>query len=126
MDADGARRRRVGSLVAAAVLVGTAVAIVAFVALGDDRESVDHRFVIPAGTADRVASGEPVEILPARLELHVGDTVTLVNEDDAVQRTGFLTAEPHETVSYRFGQVGTFTSECTLHPSGNVEFVVRA
>jgi plastocyanin len=86
--------------------------------------SSDHRFVIPAGTAARVAAGDPVAILPERLEVRVGDTITLVNEDDSVQQTGFLSVGPHETLTYRFSRPGSYTSTCNLHPEGTLEIVV--
>jgi plastocyanin len=122
------RRRAVGWVVTVGLLgAAAAVAAVLVVVLGVGpvhRSSRDLRYVIPAGTAERIAAGQGVEILPAELRLHVGDTITLVNEDESVQQTGFLTVRPHETVSYRFAQAGSYATDCTLHPDGRVQIDV--
>lgn len=91
-----------------------------------DSESVDHRFVIPAGTADRIDAGEPVAVTPPVVHLHSGDTITLVNEDDVVQQTGFLSVRPGETITYRFSEPGRFSSECSFHPDGGLVIDVTA
>ena len=120
-----AHRGRLALAVAATALVAGAVLVVVLVAgRGEGPAPFEHRFVVPAGTAGRVDAGEVVEVLPARLELRSGDSVTIVNEDDVAQGTGFLMAPPHDSVTYEFNRPGTYTAACTLHPSGSMVVVV--
>lgn len=115
-----ARRPWLLPVVLLAALVTAGAAVVGGLALAQDPSGTDHRFVIPAGTAERARAGEQVEILPAVLDLEVGDSITLVNEDDVTQVTGFLTVRPGETVHYRFTRASTYSGACTLHPGGGI------
>ena len=38
-------------------------------------------YVVEPGTADRIASGERVRVMPAELRMHVGDTLVIRNRD---------------------------------------------
>jgi len=109
------------------LLAGAAAVLVVVLVLGSPHPtSSDHRFVVPAGTAERVARGEDVSIVPDRLFLRVGDTITLVNDDDVVQQAGFLAVGPHETLTYRFRRPGSYVSACTLHAGGSLQVVVSS
>ena len=120
--APGRRARRPWLLpvVLLAAVLTAAAGVVGGLALAQDPSGTDHRFVIPAGTAERVRAGEQVEIIPKVLELEVGDSITLVNDDDVTQVTGFLTVRPGETIHYRFTSASTYSGACTLHPDGGV------
>ena len=122
----GARRTRIGVAAGLVVVCGVALAVALVLWRGSDRTPVDHRFVIPAGTAARLEAGEEVEVLPARIELRSGDSVTLVNDDDVTQGSGFLVAPPHDSVTYEFNRAGTYVAACTLHPGGSLEIVVSS
>ena len=78
-------RGRIG-LLAAGVVVALAAAVLVVVVFvgGGHRESVTYRFVIPAGTGDRIAAGEEVELVPARLDVHVRQAVGV--RGDAISR----------------------------------------
>lgn len=78
--------------------------------------------VVPAGTA---ASGGDVSGLLApvpqerydggiRLLVEVGDTLTVVNEDDVEHTVGLLVVRPGERLTYRFSVAGDFVGVCTL------------
>ena len=91
--ATGRPRSSRGAVLGVAVAALAAVVVVLGGALWLTRDAggTEHRFVIPAGTAERIRAGEDVELIPAELDLDVGDSITLVNDDDVQHVTGFLT-----------------------------------
>lgn len=84
----------------------------------------DHRYVIDPGTGARIDAGEQVDILPATLEVHVGEVIEIVNLDDRGHLVGPFYAGAGETVRQRFASEGTFIGECTAHPSGMIEITI--
>ncbi len=49
----------------------------------DNDEKVDYDYVIPAGTQDRKLGGETVEIMPPTLDVEVGESIRIRNDDPA-------------------------------------------
>ena len=86
-------------------------------ALGDAAPA-DIRFVVPAGTHDRIAAGEEVDIVPRVLEAEVGDVIEVVNEDDRTAQVGVFVVGPGQTVRQRFTSPGTLEGICEVHPDG--------
>lgn len=86
----------------------------------------DHDYLIPAGTADRIAAGEQVEIVPAELVVQVGDSIRIVNEDDADHLVGLFFVGAGQTMTQRFRSEGTLQGECSVHPSGQFRIIVEA
>ena len=89
-------------------------------------EDAEYSYVIPAGTADRIRQGVSVEILPATLEVRVGESIRIVNEDDEGHFIGIFYVGPGETVTQRFASAGEFVGNCTVHPSGTLTLRVSA
>ncbi len=91
-----------------------------------DRESGSktYRFVVPEGTAERMARGEAQALFPRRFEARVGDTLEIVNQDDVSQTVGPYVVLPKETLRQTFTAPGQLIGECTLHPEGQVTIVV--
>jgi hypothetical protein len=108
-----------GILIAAVVLVGVVVVS------GGGHEQVTYRYVIPAGTGDRITAGEEVEIVPARLEVRVGDRLLLRNKDDVQHHMGPLQVDPNGLMSLTFSDEGTIRGLCTLNQEGTAAIVVR-
>lgn len=77
----------------------------------------DYDYYIPAGTAERMSSGEQVEILPAILDVRVGEVIRIVNDDDTGHSVGIFFVGAHETVTQRFTSKGEFIGSCSVHPS---------
>lgn len=92
-------------------------------AAADDADSFEHEYLIPAGTAERIAAGEPIEIVPRELEVRVGEAIRIVNDDDEGHVVGVFYVGPGETLSQRFTAPGVLSGECTVHSDG--EFTVR-
>lgn len=85
----------------------------------------DYEYVIPAGTGDRIAAGDPVAILPAELDVRVGERIRIVNEDDRGHFVGIFFVGAGETVTQQFATAGEFIGNCTVHPSGEIRLRVK-
>lgn len=129
------RKRAV--LAAAIVVVVVALGAVRFLQGDDDdaaapsietSETADPEFdyVIPAGTADRLAAGETVEILPAEIEAQVGDSIRIDNQDREAHVLGPWYVGPGEVLTQRFASEGELVGECRVHPSGQLRVIVEA
>ncbi len=84
----------------------------------------DHAFVIPAGAGEAFDRGEPLEILPADLDVRVGDVLEIVNVDDRGHLIGPVFVGAGETLRQRFASAGEFIGICTVHPSGEITVTV--
>lgn len=89
----------------------------------DDGE-VTYDFHIPAGTGERLAAGEPVEILPRELDVTVGEVIRIVNDDETGHLVGPWFVGAGETLRQRFASPGEFLGVCTVHPSGEIVVTV--
>lgn len=127
-EADGSRRSRaplyLGLVVAGLCLLG-GVAVGIFVLTGDDGGPSETVIQVPAGTSERLENGEDVELVPSNLELEVGDTLVIVNEDEALHQVGPYTVAPFQTLRQTFTVPGTIEGPCSLHPSGQVTLRIR-
>lgn len=83
-----------------------------------DATVFDHDFLIPEGTAERIADGEQIEIVPAELVVEVGDTLRIVNEDSSDHVVGVFFVAAGETLTQRFNSEAVLEGECSVHPSG--------
>ena len=104
-------------LVAGVGLVGLAVRSL----LGTEELRVE----VAAGTAERLAAGEAVELLPRNLEVQVGDRLEIVNHDTVTHEVGPYVVAPGQTLRQTFTTPGVLEGACTLHPSGAIRIVVR-
>lgn len=73
------------------------------------RRGVTHDFVIPSGTAKRVANKEETGIFPRRLDVHIGDRIRVRNDDTEIARLGIFDVGPGETMTMTFREVGVLT-----------------
>jgi len=85
----------------------------------DDATEFQHDYLIPAGTAERIAAGEEIEIVPAELVVEVGDALRIVNEDSADHIVGVFFVAAGETLTQRFNSTAVLEGECSVHPSGS-------
>lgn len=118
------RRRTWPALLAFAVpIVAALVAVVAlWGVVGDDGESAPVRpvgttytYVIPAGTAQKMANNQFVDdILPEFVNLKVGDSIVVDNQDSATHTFGPITVRANETTSTDFINPGIYFGLCTV------------
>lgn len=123
-----ARRRRFLWVAAGALLVLAACGADEggpLIERGDEAAAADYLYVIPEGTADDLAAGEPVEIIPGNLEVRVGELIRVVNNDDEGHFVGIFFVGAGETVTQRFASPGEFEGNCSVHPSGRLVLTVR-
>ena len=93
-------------------------------AAGD--EPADLKYVIPAGTGERLDAGERVELLPRQIDARVGELIRIENEDDRGHLLGPFFVGAGEVLSQRFSSPGTYEGQCSVHPSGELRVVVAA
>lgn len=96
------------------------------VADADDAGSYEHDYLIPPGTAGRIAAGDPVEIVPAELVVQVGDAIRIVNNDTEDHVVGVFFVAAGETLTQRFRTEGVLEGDCSVHPSGAFTLRVEA
>jgi len=89
-------------------------------------DAATYEFVIPAGAGEALDAGTPLEILPGELDVRVGETIRIVNEDDRGHTVGPFFVGANETLTQRFSSPGEFVGVCTVHPSGEIVLVVEA
>lgn len=129
-------RKQLAAVVLLAALVGGG-AIVLGRAVSDGAErgpgaitavasEADWSYMIPAGTGQRLDRGEQIEILPARIDAKVGETIRIENRDDRGYLLGPFYVGPGETLVQRFVTPGTFAGSCAVHPSGELVLDVEA
>lgn len=123
-EAAESRHRSVPLLIAAAIALVGVVVVVALL-VWPDREGQVLSYVVPAGTQSRIDAGEEVSLFPQRLEVRVGDRITIENRDDATHQVGPYVIGAGQRIEQHFGVPGTIEGFCTLHPSGQVSIVVR-
>lgn len=91
-----------------------------------DEQIATLDYVIPAGAGEALDAGTPLEILPAELEVDVGDTIRIENQDDRGHTVGPFFVGANETLTQRFSTSGEFEGVCTVHPSGQLVLIVNA
>lgn len=88
-------------------------------------EAPDYRYVIPLGTGDAIEAGQEVDVLPAELEVRVGETIEIINEDDQPHFIGPFTVFQGESLRQRFSEPGESLGTCSAHVLGSVRVVVN-
>lgn len=81
-------------------------------------------YVIPNGTRARIAAGDKIAVIPAKLTVKVGQTLILRNEDDDTHIAGPFFVGPGEDSTYTFSEPKVIEGDCTIHPSGHFEIDV--
>lgn len=109
-------------------LLATAVLALVLVptGCGDTDEAEVVEIVVPAGTADRLARGEDVAIMPAELQLSVGDVLRIRNDDDTDQSVGPWQVAAGTSFEMHFGQPGRYQGSCPLAEGDTYDIVVSA
>jgi hypothetical protein len=109
-------------------LIGMAVATLAWAGFAPvNVPTHDELFEIPKGTYARRASGDKVEILPARIRLTLGlnDVLLLRNLDDVPQVFGPTIMMPGQSFRLPFEKASRYDFACTAHASGQMTILVE-
>lgn len=83
-----------------------------------------HEIVVPLGTQAALGRGEDVSIMPARLEFHVGETLTIRNEDVVATTVGPYLVQAGEELEVHFGAPGRYEGSCPISEGDTYEIVV--
>ena len=118
VETERAPRRVLAGFAALAVLM--VVFTVGLARLVGQPAGEERVVVIPQGTAERIAAGERVELLPADLRFRLRDTLVVVNDDDTTHQVGPFTVAAGQRLEKRFSEAATLEGSCSLHPSGSI------
>ncbi|MFN0093259.1 MAG: hypothetical protein ACKVVT_00565 [Dehalococcoidia bacterium] len=83
----------------------------------------ETEIVVPAGTAARIAAGEPV-FLPSVYSIRSGGVLVVVNRDVVEHVVGPATIPPGATARIE-NQAGADALTCTIHPSGSIDLALQ-
>jgi plastocyanin len=116
------RPRRLGPVAILAVVAAVATGVVLLVTGGPEqqRETTIHTVTFPPGATfaidPSVFDGIPYRSVGSVvwLELEVGDTLVVRNEDAFNHQLWAINVRPGETVGHTFTEQGTFSGECTF------------
>lgn len=91
---------------------------------GSDPDPETHTFVVEAGTGDRLARGEQVDLMPTEVRMAVGDTLVIRNDDDRTYLVGPYIVRAGEELSQTYQSPQVLIGECSLASSGQIQIVV--
>lgn len=100
---------------------------IAFLMLKDssDHEPQRIELVIPRGTAERIAAGQPVPAIP-KMVFVVGDTLVVKNEDVVSHQLGPSWVPPGATVSLTMDRPNKHAYSCSFQPTRYLGLDVRS
>ncbi len=110
------------------ILTALAAAVLAVTVSCGGKSASEHRvveIVVPPGTQDRLDRGELVNVMPAKLEFRVGDTIRVRNDDDAVQYAGPYRIEAGQQFELTYGAAGRYGGYCNLSGGDAYEIVIK-
>ena len=90
-----------------------------------DRAPQTLQLVIPAGTAERVAQGEPAPGIPDKMTFIVGDVLEVKNEDVQPHELGPIWVPPGATGSLVLKEANRFSYSCSFAPDRYLGLDVR-
>jgi hypothetical protein len=98
------------------VWVGSEVAFY-FLKENTDRVPEQIELVIPVGTADKVAAGEPIPSIPDEMTFVLGDTLIVNNEDTVDHQLGPLWIPPRSKASLVLDAAERYAYSCSFQTS---------
>jgi hypothetical protein len=116
--------------VAAACLMALAL-----VACGEDRkgeirtnqlsgsEAATYEYVVPFGTGNRLDGGEVIELMPAELNVKVGESIRIRNQDTRDYMIGPFFVTAGQTLAMEFTHPGELSGVCVVGAGGS--FVIN-
>lgn len=77
-----------------------------------------YSFLIPLGTAKQMDAGQPTDVFPSELTVHVGEVLRIVNDDDRGHVLGPFYVGARQTLTQRFTSPGELSGTCSVHADG--------
>jgi hypothetical protein len=91
-------------------------------ALGEN-EAATYEFVVPYGTSVRIDQGQVVDLMPRLLEVQVGESIRIDNQDSRDYMIGPFYVTAGQSLAMRFTHEGQLSGVCSMNPEG--EFVIK-
>ncbi len=145
MPRTGVRSKYLAFMVAGLTLLAVSIGLVLWKVAGDGPNAGDAAadyevvgepiisdggntitYVIPNGTRARIAAGEELAVIPAKVTVKVGQTLIMRNEDTDAHIAGPFFVGPGQESTYSFSEPKVIEGDCTIHPSGSFEIEVVA
>jgi hypothetical protein len=79
---------------------------------------------VPEGTQARLDRGENVAVMPARIELRVGDVLRITNHDVTAQWVGPYLVSAGQVLEVSYGAPGRYEGICGLTTGYRFELVI--
>ena len=79
---------------------------------------------IPPGTADAIAAGDDVQVIPDELDFTLRDVLIIVNRDSVAHTIGPFEIGPGEQSEHSFNEVAAISAYCSLHPGGAISISI--
>lgn len=90
---------------------------------GEDATTVE--VVVPPGTQQRLDAGEEIDVMPSRIELQVGDTLRIRNDDVVDQSVGPYVVAAGQELRLTYNTPGRFEGYCPLSTGDRYEIIVE-
>jgi len=81
-------------------------------------------YVIPEGMAGLIATNRAPEIFPPNLVVHVGDSITIVNDDRVDQEVGPYLVKAKTKISQHFSSPGVLEGSCKMSLGGKLTVTI--
>lgn len=91
-----------------------------------DRDPQRIELVIPAGTAERIAAGQPVPSIPQDMIFVVGDVLVVKNQDSTNHQLGPVWVPSSQSASLTMSEENSYSYACSFQPTRNLGIDVRA
>lgn len=90
-----------------------------------DRLPEQIELIIPPGTADKIAAGEPIPSIPDEMTFVLGDTLIVKNEDSVDHQLGPLWIPPRAKASLVLDAAERYAYSCSFQTSQYLGLNVR-
>ena len=90
-----------------------------------DRGPQEIELVIPAGTAEKVAAGQPVPGIPEEMVFIVGDKLIVRNQDNVTHELGPVLVPPGASASLPMDNADSFALNCSFQTNNYLGLDVK-
>ncbi len=89
-------------------------------------EAATYEYVVPYGTSVRIDQGQKVDLMPQRLDVKVGESIRIKNQDGRDYMIGPFFVTAGQELAMRFTQPGELSGVCQMNPEGQFLINVAA
>lgn len=86
-------------------------------------DEATYEYVVPFGTGNRLDGGEVIELMPQELNVKVGESIRIINDDTRDYMIGPFFVTAGQTLAMRFTHPGELSGVCVIGSGG--EFVIN-